>query len=53
MFRKAFTSALICLSLAAQAAAGVRFERDFAPHEGLTAPQEKPLRDEICQTAPW
>lgn len=36
-----------------KANAGVQFKADFAPQNGLTAPQEKPYRDEICLNGRW
>ncbi|MHB1459000.1 MAG: glycoside hydrolase family 2 protein [Armatimonadota bacterium] len=33
--------------------AGVTFNREFAPQEGLTASIEKPYRDEVCLNGLW
>lgn len=33
--------------------ASVQFTRDFAPQEGLVAPQEQPFRQEICLNGLW
>ena len=32
---------------------GVQFPRAFAPSEGMVAPMEKPIRDEICLDGKW
>lgn len=51
-FLVAITAAmLICISH--PAAAGIRFNRDFAPQEGLTSPLERPCRDEVCLNGLW
>ena len=47
----AVTFVVVCL-VDAQAQ-GVVFNRDFCPQEGLTAPSEHPLRDELCLNGYW
>lgn len=46
----AFGAVLAVQSVNAQ---GVKFNRDFSPAEGLTIPQEKPYREEICLNGYW
>ncbi|MDR1120495.1 MAG: beta-galactosidase [Dysgonamonadaceae bacterium] len=47
------TTLLWLISAAAVSAQGVVFDGDFSPAEGLTTPQEKPFRDEICLNGYW
>ena len=47
------TCAIVLGAHLGAARAAVTFPRAFAPSEGLTAPVEKPFRDEICLNGRW
>ncbi len=58
MRRKRVIKSILCVGIAfaivqATDAQGVKFNRDFSPSEGLTIPQEKPYREEICLNGCW
>lgn len=41
------------LAMLSTSLAGVVFERDFSPAEGIVTPYEKPIRDELCLNGYW
>ena len=44
---------LLMTTLVTGAQAKTTFDRVFAPHQGMTAPTEKPHRQEICLNGLW
>jgi hypothetical protein len=49
----AFGLLILQSSLSSAIAQGVKFDRIFAPQDGLVSRYEKPVRDEICLNGTW